>query len=124
MDRITDTIEYLLDSTDETYYCDRHVRPVRAEPSGDVEQACRDAVSMMRAWKAELRDDRSVYSSVPVAIVDEEWLQEKENPASPHVWVWLSKRESALRELDRRNERAVVRTGIPILDSSSTRDSS
>lgn len=74
-------------------YVDRHVEKL---PCADWPQAvaCEAGLALLRAWHADslVFADQGFVFVGPILVVDESWLEGKENPPPPHVMLEVIKR--------------------------------
>lgn len=94
--RLREVAEHLLQTSDPAYHVDRHV----AEPPQglEVEAACSAGLALLLDWTqdAALLGSVGLVASLPLLVIDQEWLDELPDAPPPHLIVTLAKNSSLL----------------------------
>lgn len=90
-------------SADPVWHFRRHVLPPKFDPRpikpGKTRIGVRLGFDLLKAWDEDCRSITSIHISVPLLIVDTEWLFGVPNAAPPEVYMCLAKDSSAFRPL-------------------------
>jgi hypothetical protein len=94
-------LDWLIQSDEEeAYYADRHV----AVPPANLPKraACSAGFALLEKWHNGVggANDRGIFAEGPILMIDQEWLDEKQNAPPPHVVLHLAKVKGRLTPID------------------------
>jgi hypothetical protein len=120
---LTHLVLAFMNSDDSGWHIDRHVIDVvrergRATPS-EIREACEAAVALAARWAERsiaLRGPDCLISA-PVALIDDEWLEGRENAPPPHVYLCLARDADSFQPVWRAARLNVDTSGNAIVDS-------
>lgn len=98
--RLEDTLDWMIQSSEDIYSADRHVESPPANIPARA--ACAAGLALLEQWTKELPKVRAsgLFASIPRLVIDQEWLDESEDAPPPHVMLTIAKRQMMLPKID------------------------
>ena len=109
-------------SNDTCWHIDRHVFDIVIYPISDIDvkyAACMVGVRLMIKWseeRSQIQNDNLIIS-IPLLIVDDDWLNDIERITPPHVYICLAKKKDSFYPAVEVPDEIVTTTGDLVLDN-------
>ncbi len=120
---LSQIVESFFESDDECWYIDRHVIQMGDSRLSSltisfIYIACQAALVLLKTWNAQRLDwkGRPCCISVPLLIIDDEWLAACETAPPPHVYMCIAKSESSYKPVKHKHAKKVDKTENKELD--------